>query len=122
MSVSLCNCMNVCLFVGLSICSSFMDSFVLFLYNFSGLKIVLKLLFLMVLISDGNSEIGAHVGSNLCYLFCLRHSVRSRAGTNRILNPKMPIFLLACATCSELPSNISSIMLYRESENLKRVL
>ena len=30
------------------------------------------------------SEIGAHVGSNLCYLICLRHYIRSRAATNRI--------------------------------------
>ena len=27
----------------------------------------------LVLISDGNSEIGAHVRSNLCSLVCLRH-------------------------------------------------
>ena len=27
----------------------------------------------MVLTLDGNSETGAHVGSNLCYLICLRH-------------------------------------------------
>ena len=30
----------------------------------------------MVLIIYGNSEIGAHVRSNLCYLICLRHSFR----------------------------------------------
>ena len=33
----------------------------------------------MVLILDGNSEIGAHVRSNLCYFICLRHLIRSRA-------------------------------------------
>ena len=27
----------------------------------------------MVLILDGISEISVHVGSNLCYLICLRH-------------------------------------------------
>ena len=27
----------------------------------------------MVLILDDNSEIGAHIKSNLCYLICLRH-------------------------------------------------
>ena len=32
-----------------------------------------------LLISDGNSEIGAHVGSNLCYLICIRHLFRSSA-------------------------------------------
>ena len=31
----------------------------------------------MVLISDGNSDIGAHVRNNLCHLKCLRHSIRS---------------------------------------------
>ena len=34
----------------------------------------------MVLISD----IGAHVWCNLCYLICLRHLIRLRAGTARI--------------------------------------
>ena len=36
----------------------------------------------MVLISDGNLEIGAHVRSNICYLICLRNLIRSRAVTN----------------------------------------
>ena len=31
--------------------------------------------FIMVLTLDGNSEIGAHVRSNLCYLICLRHLI-----------------------------------------------
>ena len=35
-------------------------------------------------ILDGNSEIGAHVRSNLCYLICLRRLIRSRAVTNRL--------------------------------------
>ena len=39
----------------------------------------------MVLILDGNSDIGVHVRSNLCYLTCLRQLNRSRAVTNRIL-------------------------------------
>ena len=60
----------------------------------------------MVLIFDGNSDIGSHVRSNFCYLICIMHFVRSSAVTNRILQ-KIPIFLHACATCSELPSNIS---------------
>ena len=41
----------------------------------------------MVLILDGNSEIGAHVRSNLCYLSCLKHLIRSRIDTNRIFSP-----------------------------------
>ena len=36
----------------------------------------------MVLNLDGNSEIGAHVRSNVCYLICLRHVIRSKAVTN----------------------------------------
>ena len=38
----------------------------------------------MVLILDGYLEKGAYVKSNLCYLICLRHSVRTRAVTNWI--------------------------------------
>ena len=40
----------------------------------------------MVLILDGNPEVGAYVRRNLCYLICLRH-----------------------ATCLGLPSNISTM-------------
>ena len=36
----------------------------------------------MVLMLDGSSEIGKHRRSNLCYLICLRHLIRSRAVTN----------------------------------------
>ena len=36
----------------------------------------------MVLILDGNIEIGAFVSSNLSYLTCLRRLNRSRAATN----------------------------------------
>ena len=35
----------------------------------------------MVLILDGNSEMGAHVRRNLCYLMCLMHLIRLRADT-----------------------------------------
>ena len=42
-------------------------------------------------------------------LFDLLHLIKSIAVTNRIfLNSKRPIFLNALATCSELPSNIST--------------
>ena len=58
---------------------------------------------------DGNSEIGAHVRSNLCYLTCFRHLISSRAVTNRFFSPKRPLYLYACAKRSELPSNISTI-------------
>ena len=36
----------------------------------------------MVRILDGNSEIGAHVRSNLCFLICLRRFIKSREVTN----------------------------------------
>ena len=59
----------------------------------------------MVLILDITSEMNAHVRSNLCYFICFRHLIRSGAVTNRIF------FLFhACATCSELPSDISTMI------------
>ena len=62
-------------------------------------------LYTIVVVIDGNLEIGSHERKNLCYLICLRSLIRSRAGTNRIF------FLHACATCSELPSNIDTMLL-----------
>ena len=52
----------------------------------------------MALILDGNSEIGSHVRSNLCYLICLRHLIISGAVTNRTYG-----------ICPKLPSNISTM-------------
>ena len=47
----------------------------------------------MVHILDGNSEIGAQVRTNLCYLMCLLHLIRSSAVTNWIFfSPKIPFF------------------------------
>ena len=63
----------------------------------------------MVLIFDGNSEIGAFVRSDLCYMNCLRHLIRSRAVTSRIFFFKMPTFSHACSSCSTLPSIISTM-------------
>ena len=40
----------------------------------------------MVLIFDGNSEIGTNVLSDFGYLFCLRHLIRSRVVTNLIFS------------------------------------
>ena len=65
--------------------------------------------FSMVLILDGNSEIGAYVRVNICYLICLLQLLRASTVTNRIFSPKRPIILYACATCYELPSDISII-------------
>ena len=87
----------------------------LFLYNFSRNKFcphirVVKFLFNacqkeryyslskkmtgkgVILISGGNSEIGGHIRSNLCYLICVRHLIRSRAVANRICCSKKTYF------------------------------
>ena len=65
----------------------------------------------MVHILDGKSVVCAHGRSNLCYLISLRHSIRTKAVTNRIfLAPKKPIYHNACATCSALPCDISTMM------------
>ena len=58
---------------------------------------------------DENSEIGAHVRSNLCYWTCLRRLIRSRELKN-LFFPKRPIILQDCATCSQLPSYIISLV------------
>ena len=50
----------------------------------------------------------AHVWSNLCYLICLRHLIKTKTVTNKIWI--RPIFFHACATCFELPSNISTML------------
>ena len=76
----------------------------------------------MVFILNGNLEIGAHVRSNFSYLICLRHLIISKAVANRILqNPKRPIFLQACAKCSELPSNINTMAITRSGGTSQRV-
>ena len=60
---------------------------------------------LMVLISDGNSAIGAHVRSNLRYVTCLTRSTRVVNMTFFYLR-KRPVHLLTCPSCSTLPSDI----------------
>ena len=65
----------------------------------------------MVIILDGASEIVAHVRSNLFYLICYRHLMRSKSVTYQIFFlPKIPIFLHVCAIFSELPSNNSAMV------------
>ena len=62
------------------------------------------LIIIIVLILDGNYKI--------CYLICLRHLIISRAVKNLIFFlRKRSIFLLTCATFSELPSNTSTIII-----------
>ena len=53
-------------------------------------KVTVNLWHAMVLKLDGNSETGAHVRKNHCYLICLRRSIRSRPVTS---SPKRPISL-----------------------------
>ena len=77
----------------------------------------------MVLIIDGNSEIGAH-GKEQSLLFDLLkefdqiessqkldfwglYAVPNKQTKPGFFFSKGPIFLHSCATCSELPSNIS---------------
>ena len=54
----------------------------------------------------GNSEVGAHVWSEIGNVSYVRHLFRSRA--NLIFFHKIHVFLHTCATCSELPSNVST--------------
>ena len=61
----------------------------------------------IVLILDGNSEIYAHVRSNICYSICLRHLTRLRAVINQIFTIRKALH--AWATWSELPSEIRTM-------------
>ena len=63
----------------------------------------------MVIILNGNPEVGAHVWSEINNLTCLRHLSRSRAVRILKLFSRQYIFSLTCAMCSELPSNISTM-------------
>ena len=56
----------------------------------------------MVLMYNGNPEIVAYVRSNLKFMICLRRD-------SYFFSLKRLIFLHACATCSELPFDISTI-------------
>ena len=64
----------------------------------------------MVLISDDNSEIGAHVRSDPRYLIYFRHLVRLKAGKNGFFSPEIPTTLHACASYSEWPYSISGMV------------
>ena len=52
----------------------------------TNLRINYRRLVPMVLLLDFNTEIGALVGSNFCYLICIRHLVTSKAVTNWIFS------------------------------------
>ena len=65
---------------------------------------------------DGNSEIGAYGRSNLCNLILVRHLIRLQEQPQiGFLSPKRPNFLYACETYSELPSNLSVIIIANKS-------
>ena len=51
----------------------------------------------MVLILDGHSEIGAHVGRDCGNLICLRHLVISRAAKDRIFFIEHDLFFFMLA-------------------------
>ena len=63
----------------------------------------------IVVLLDGNSEIIAHVRSNLFYLICIRHLIRSICKKSEFFSLKRSFFLQACSTCSKLPSNIRTM-------------
>ena len=58
----------------------------------------------MVLILDGNSEIGVQIRSNLFDFIFVIHLIRyQEQSQNVFFPPKRAIMLHACATCFELP-------------------
>ena len=64
------------------------------------------------LYKHGHSETGVRVWSEIGYLTCLRHLFRSRVATIKIeffSLKKRYFFLHTCASCSKLPSNISTM-------------
>ena len=64
----------------------------------------------MVLLLNGNSEIGAHKAQYLLYDLCKAFEfIESAVKNSMFLIFKKPIFLHTCATYYELPSNISTM-------------
>ena len=61
-----------------------------------------SMLYTMVLILDGISEISVHVKSKIGNLICVRHLLRSAAVAY------LKFIFHTCATCSGLPCNIST--------------
>ena len=74
----------------------------------------------MVLILDGNSEIGAHVGSNICYLICLRHLIRSRVVSNSIYFLEKDLISLMLAQ-DVLSYHVIQVPWYRRAFSAKRM-
>ena len=66
----------------------------------------------MVPVLDVNSEMGAHVKSNIFLFDLIKAFVYfERRHKLDLFSPKRSIFLYAFATCSELPSNISNMIM-----------
>ena len=66
----------------------------------------------MVILIDGTSEKGVYARSNICYLICLGHSIRSSAESHIVSFISEKTFLHACATCSEFSFYIRPCLLY----------
>ena len=64
----------------------------------------------MVRILDGSSKHGAHVRSKSGVSICWRHLVTSKESSNPILFLERLTLLHTCATFSELPSYINTIV------------
>ena len=70
----------------------------------------------MVLILDGSSEHDAHLWRKLGISICLRHLVTSIELSNpSFFSQKTPILLNTCATCSELPTYIRTVVQSKHS-------
>ena len=68
----------------------------------------------MILIYDGNSEIGAHVRNNLCHLICSRHLLWSRIVMNRIFFPPKNLFsFMRAQNCSWLSTIVCLCFTHR---------
>ena len=67
---------------------------------------------IMELILDGNSKIGVHAAQGTIYVFDLFKAFAFIESSHKfdIFFQKMPIFLHACTTCSELPYNKSTMV------------
>ena len=66
---------------------------------------------IMVLVLDGNSETGAHIRSTVCFLYLFKAFdwIESSHKAD-FFSPKRPTFIYVCATCSELPSNMRTMV------------
>ena len=70
----------------------------------------------MVFISDGNEELGLHARSNLCYLIFLRHSIRSRAGTNLIFFLSKKTYFPTCVRAQHVLSTMDKELISRDTD------